>query len=96
MFIFKGCYISFEVIRNYIKIKTITLGYNLPQRWLDKIKMSGLKVYASIDNAFTFTKYSGYDPEVSMSGGPASAGYGTDFGYQPTMRSFLFGLQLKF
>lgn len=81
---------------SYFKIKTITLGYNLPQRWLDKIKMSGLKVYATIDNAFTFTKYSGYDPEVSMSGGPASAGYGTDFGYQPTMRSFLFGLQLKF
>ena len=81
---------------SYFKIKTITLGYNLPQRWLDRIKMQGLKIYASIDNALTFTKYTGYDPEASMSGGPASAGYGTDFGYQPTMRSFMFGLQLKF
>ena len=81
---------------SYFKIKTITLGYNLPSKWLERIKMQGLKVYATIDNAFTFTKYSGYDPEASMSGGPASAGYGTDFGYQPTMRSFMFGLQLKF
>ena len=81
---------------SYFKIKTITLGYNLPQNWMDRAKMAGLKVYFTVDNAFTFTKYSGYDPEASMSGGPASAGYGTDFGYQPTMRSFLFGLQFKF
>lgn len=81
---------------SYFKVKTITLGYNLPQRWMDRIKMQGIKVYFTCDNALTFTKYSGYDPEVSMSSGPASAGYGTDFGYQPTLRSYLFGLQLKF
>ena len=46
--------------------------------------------------AFTFTKYSGYDPEVSISGAPASSDYGLDFGYQPTLRSFLFGLEFLF
>ena len=81
---------------SFFKIKTITLGYNLPQKWMAKAKMDGLRVYLSIDNAFTFTKYSGYDPEVSMNAGPAHKQYGTDFGYQPTMRSFLAGVQFKF
>ena len=81
---------------SYFKIKTITLGYNFPQKWMDRVRMEGIKVYFSVDNAFTFTKYSGYDPEASMSTGPASAAYGTDFGYQPTMRSYMFGVQFKF
>ena len=81
---------------SYFKIKTVTLAYNLPQKWMQKIRMRGIKVYFTVDNALTFTKYDGYDPEVSMSSGPASAGYGTDFGYSPTMRSYLFGAQFKF
>ena len=81
---------------SYFKFKTITLGYNFPQKWMDRAKSGGIKAYLTVDNAFTITKYSGYDPEASMSGGPASAGYGTDFGYQPTMRSYMFGLQFKF
>jgi len=81
---------------SYFKVKTITLGYNFPQKWMDRAKMAGLKVYFTVDNAFTFTKYSGYDPEVSMNAGPAHAKYGTDFGYQPTMRSYMFGVQFKF
>ncbi|MBQ3249684.1 MAG: TonB-dependent receptor [Bacteroidales bacterium] len=81
---------------SYFKIKTITLGYNFPQRWMDRIKMSGLRVYLSVDNAFTFTRYSGYDPEASMSSSPSAGAYGTDFGYQPTMRSFMAGVQFNF
>ena len=81
---------------SFFKIKTVTLGYNFPQKWMEKAKLGGIRVYLSIDNAFTFTKYSGYDPEVSMNAGPAHAKYGTDFGYQPTMRSFLAGVQFKF
>ena len=81
---------------SYFKIKTVTLGYNLPQKWMKKINVDGIKVYFTVDNAFTFTKYSGYDPEVSISGAPASSDYGLDFGYQPTLRSFLFGLEFLF
>ena len=81
---------------SFFKIKTITLGYNFPQKWMDRAKIGGIKIYLSVDNAFTFTKYSGYDPEVSMNAGPAHKQYGTDFGYQPTMRSFLAGVQFKF
>ncbi len=81
---------------SYFKIKTITLAYNFPRKWMQKARMRDIKVYFTVDNAFTFTKYDGYDPEVSMSAAPASASYGTDFGYQPTMRSYLFGAQIKF
>ena len=81
---------------SYFKIKTITLGYNFPEAWMKKAKIGGIRAYFSVDNAFTFTKYSGYDPEASMNASPASGAYGTDFGYQPTMRSYMFGVQFKF
>ncbi len=81
---------------SYFKVKSITLAYNLPKKWMDKAKMRGVKVYFTVDNAFCITKYSGYDPEVSMNSNPANANYGTDFGYSPTMRSFLFGANIKF
>ncbi|MBQ1937882.1 MAG: TonB-dependent receptor [Bacteroidales bacterium] len=81
---------------SYFKVKTITLAYHLPQRWMDRIKMGGIKVFFTVDNAFTFTSYDGYDPEVSIDSGPAGANYGVDFGYQPTLRSFLLGASFKF
>lgn len=81
---------------SYFRIKNITLAYNLPGRWLEKASIAGLRVYATIDNALTFTRYEGYDPEASMSAGPASSTYATDFGYEPMMRSFLFGIDIKF
>ena len=106
--ILSGAHIGYDVDYNiltssrfledasFFKIKTITLGYNLPQTWMERAKMGGVRVFLSVDNAFTFTKYSGYDPEVSINAGPANKQYGTDFGYQPTLRSFLAGVQFKF
>ena len=81
---------------SYFKLKTITLAYNLPEKWMQRVKLSGVKVFLSVDNAFTFTRYDGYDPEVSIASGPAAAHYGVDFGYQPTLRSFLAGVNVKF
>lgn len=81
---------------SYFRIKNVTLAYNLPGKLLEKAKIAGVRVYATVDNAWTFTKYEGYDPEASMSGGPAAAKYATDFGYEPMMRSFLLGVDIKF
>ena len=81
---------------SYLRIKNITLAYNFPGKWMEKARIGGLRVYATVDNAWTFTKYEGYDPEASMTSGPASAKYGTDFGWEPMMRSFIFGLDIKF
>lgn len=81
---------------SYFKFKTVTLAYKLPRRLLDRIKVESAKLFLSVDNAFTITRYDGYDPEVSMSSSPAADKYGVDFGWQPTLRSYLVGLSVKF
>lgn len=81
---------------SYFKIKTVTLGYTLPESFTKKLNINNMRVYVSADNLFTFTKYSGYDPETSFSGSPGNANYGVDFGLQPVLRTFLFGLNLNF
>lgn len=53
---------------SYLRVKNITLGYTLPEKWLDGAGISRARVYFSTQNPFTFTKYSGYNPEVNMKG----------------------------
>ncbi|MBQ7811004.1 MAG: TonB-dependent receptor [Bacteroidales bacterium] len=48
---------------DYLKVKAVTIGYTLPKKWMDKIKVKNLRIYLSGDNLFTFTKYPGVDPE---------------------------------
>lgn len=80
---------------SFFRIRNITLGYALPGQFLEKIKISNLRIYATVQNAFVFTKYSGYDPEVNT---PDAAGiaYGTDHGNYPQPRIFTGGLTLTF
>nr|MUH41516.1 TonB-dependent receptor [Zobellia laminariae] len=78
---------------SYTKIKQIQLGYTLPDRVIDILPISKLRTYVSLENFFTFTKYSGLDPEVGAS---SNNGVGVDLGYYPTPRSFIFGMSLSF
>ncbi|MEG1934438.1 MAG: hypothetical protein RR141_00460, partial [Rikenellaceae bacterium] len=57
--------------RAYLKIRNIQLGYSLPKKWMDKIQMDKIRIYGSLENFFTFTKYKGVDPEVGSLGYPA-------------------------
>lgn len=76
---------------SYIRCKNITLGYNLPA-----IKgLKGIRVYASANNVFLITHYSGYDPEVN-SYGNSNTQIGIDNLVYPAARSFLGGLQVNF
>lgn len=81
---------------SYLKLKTVTLGYTLPESIIKKIHINSLRVYVSADNLLTLTTYSGYDPETSYSGSPGDSNYGVDFGLQPVLRTFIFGLNLNF
>ena len=81
---------------SYLRLKTLTLGYTLPEGMANKLKLSSLRVFASVDNLATFTKYDGYDPEQSYVTNPGDPNFGVDFGLQPTLRTILFGLNLKF
>lgn len=81
---------------SYLKFKTVTLAYNIPANVFRVKSIGGIRVFASVDNLATITKYSGYDPEQSFDTSPGSSNYGVDFGLQPTLRTFLFGLNVKF
>ncbi len=79
---------------SYLRIKNITLGYTLPEKWLKNIGLSRARMYLSTQNPFTFTKYSGYNPEVNMKG--TSLTPGIDYGTYPLAKSFVFGVNVTF
>lgn len=79
---------------SYLKLSNITLGYTFPKKVLNKIGISKLRLYATGSNLLTWTKYSGFDPEVSTMGNGLTPG--VDFGAYPKSRSFVFGINLAF
>ncbi|MDP2338805.1 MAG: SusC/RagA family TonB-linked outer membrane protein [Bacteroidota bacterium] len=81
---------------SYLRIQNIQLGYNLPKRLISKFGIiNAIKLYASLNNYFTFTKYSGRDPEVSRYG-TDNVGAGYDYGGYPTAKSIIFGINANF
>jgi hypothetical protein len=80
---------------SYLRIKNITLGYNIPKYLLERINVENLKVYISAKNLYTFTKFKGYDPELGSFNQNALAS-GTDNGRYPVPRMISFGLDLEF
>ncbi len=82
---------------SYLRIKNITLGYTFPKALLSKAKIENIRVYVNIQNLYTFTKYSGYDPEVGASTQDSSGlTYGVDNGRYPSPTMYSFGLNITF
>lgn len=77
---------------SYMRMKNIQLGYNFSQELLSKMKLRNLRVYLQGVNLFTATKYSGLDPEL----GGADTDFGVDRGNYPTVKQFIFGLNIGF
>jgi TonB-linked SusC/RagA family outer membrane protein len=80
---------------SYTRLKTITFGYSLPKSITDKLKLSRLRVYATANNLLTFTKYSGWDPEVNTDY-LAGVAAGNDFYSAPQPKTITVGLNLGF
>lgn len=80
---------------SYLRIQNISLGYTFPAEWTRKIYIENLKVYANIQNLYTFTNYEGYDPELGSIGQDALLS-GIDNGRYPSPRVFTFGLNITF
>lgn len=80
---------------SYLRIKNVTLAYNAPQKVADAIRVKNLKVFVTGDNLFTFTKFSGMDPEVSLQSSAWSLAGLYTFSY-PLSRQFLVGLDITF
>lgn len=79
---------------SFLRLKNITLGYTLPEKWTRKIWVNKLRLYVSAQNLFCLTKYSGFDPEVSMLSSPLTPGF--DWGAYPKSRVFTMGLDIQF
>ncbi|PSR56494.1 SusC/RagA family protein [Adhaeribacter arboris] len=80
---------------SYLRVKNLVFGYNLPASLLQKVHLKKLRVYVSGQNLYTFTKYSGYDPEVSRN--EQSTLYsGIDYGNYPNFKTYTAGLQISF
>jgi hypothetical protein len=80
---------------SFLRLKNITLGYNLPKSIASKIHSSQIKVYVSAANLATWTKYTGFDPEVSRNE-QSTLGQGIDYSIYPSSKSFLAGLSISF
>ncbi len=78
---------------SFIKMKSITLGYTLPELACKSLGITNLRVYASIQNPFHITSYSGLDPEATM-GSPLTQG--VDWGAYPNSRNYMIGLNFAF
>lgn len=82
---------------SFLRARNMELGYTLPRTVLDKFRINGFRVFASVDNVFTITKYRGLDPEISASGyynNPLA--YGVDYGNYPQPRTYRLGFNVQF
>ena len=96
--------ISTRIIEDgsYLRLQNVSLSYTFPKRWVARIGLNMIKVYANATNLFTLTKYSGYDPEVGMARDQYS-NYsqsallnGFDTGRYPSPRTYTFGINVGF
>lgn len=77
---------------SYLRLKNIQLGYTLPAALTQKVFISSLRFYVAAENLFTFTKYHGFDPEISSGG----TSLGIDYGVYPQARVWTIGASLSF
>ena len=81
----------------YLRLKNLTVGYTLPQKWTRKATIEKVRIYASFNNLADLVNHTaqyGFDPEVSSGSGTGSFGNGTYGRVEPLMRSYSFGLQV--
>lgn len=85
---------------SFVRLKQLTLRYSLPKHWMTRWKMEKLNVYATGYDLFTFTNYSGQDPEVNVNGGMSEDGrltlMGEDKAKSPRPRKVMIGIELEF
>lgn len=79
---------------SYLRIKNISLGYTFPMSLVNKVCLQAARIYCSIQNPFTFTRYEGYNPEVSNRNSVTTNG--EDYGVYPLARTISLGVNLTF
>lgn len=77
---------------SYLRLQRVSVGYTLPQTMTQKIKIERIKFFVAVNNLFTITNYSGFDPAAS-SGQPIGSGF--DSGFYPASRTYWFGFNIN-
>jgi hypothetical protein len=80
---------------SYIRVKNVTLGYNLPKDLASKLRAKQIRLYFSVQNLFTITHYKGLDPEVNFYD-QNNLQPGIDYGVYPNNKTFQTGLNVTF
>lgn len=81
---------------SFLRFKTVDIGYTFPKQWMQKAMIQNLRVYVSMENLFTMTKYSGFTPDLGETpGGYSVFSRGIDQGRYPLPRTFSFGIQVS-
>nr|WP_303776180.1 TonB-dependent receptor [Bacteroides intestinalis] len=80
---------------SYIRLQNISIGYTFPKKWINKAHLNNVRIYANIQNVYTWSKYKGMDPEVGAMYGDALM-TGVDYGRYPSPRIYTFGLNVSF
>ncbi|MEO5948766.1 MAG: TonB-dependent receptor [Chitinophagaceae bacterium] len=92
---FGGGYSSYLVEDgSYLRLKTVALGYNIPEKILKKAKIKSFRIYAAAQNLITWTNYSGMDPEVNTYNSALTPGF--DWSAYPRARTITFGANINF
>lgn len=83
---------------SFLRLSNVSVGYSLPARWISKLWMTQFRVYATVYNAFLWTKYTGYDPEVSATRNSAYSQLtpGVDYSAYPKSRNYTVGVNVTF
>lgn len=83
---------------SYLRVKTVSLGYNLPAPLISRLKLSTVRLYVTGQNVFTFTDYPGWDPEVNSDyrAQASNVNQGNDFYSAPQIKSVIFGINVGF
>ncbi len=79
---------------SYLRVKAVSLSYNLPKSILNKIKLERVRVYVRGQNLFTITDYKGWDPEVNADYQATNINQGVDFYSAPQVKALVFGINI--
>lgn len=80
----------------YVRLKTFSMGYNLPKQWVSKMKMQNARLFMNAYNLFLITGYDGWDPEVNADYQASNINLGVDFYSAPQPRTITFGFNIGF
>ena len=86
----------FLISSDYLSINNVTVGYTFPSKWMEKLKVAGLRVYFAADNLAVASARKGVDPRYSIGLGSFTSGSGLNSGSYSAMRTLTGGLTLTF